>query len=114
VAVKNGWDVALWLDVLTLPGTPASNQFYRELEEWIHRRFTGAAGRVMPEWSKGWAYTAEQGPWTNGPALEAIRQGYTTGRDQTNDWAYEVATLKKFDRHNLFSNPLLERLFVAP
>ena len=50
----------------------------------------------------------------NGSALEAIRQGYTTGRDQTNDWAYEVATLKKFDRHNLFSNPLLERLFVAP
>ena len=28
VARHNQWDVALWLDVLTLPGTSAADEFY--------------------------------------------------------------------------------------
>ena len=32
---QNGWDVALWFDVLTIPGTPHANEFYRDLEQWI-------------------------------------------------------------------------------
>jgi hypothetical protein len=65
VAVQNGWDVALWLDVLTIPGTASSNQFYVDLETWILARFSGTSAQVLPEWSKGWAYTADQGPWTS-------------------------------------------------
>src|SRR5215471_13006192 len=54
-AKQNGWDVALWLDVLTLPGTPAADDFYQELEAWIATTFSGTRGRAIPEWSKGWA-----------------------------------------------------------
>ena len=110
VAKQNNWDVALWLDVLTLPGTPYSNEFYQELEEWIQKRFSGTAGRPMPEWSKGWAYTSE-GAWTNTAVMESIREMFTTGRSNDNNWNYEVATLAKYDKANLFTNPLLTTLF---
>jgi hypothetical protein len=110
VATQNGWDVALWLDVLTLPGTPGANQFYQDLEEWLLQRFTGSAGRVLPEWSKGWAYTAAGG-WTNQPFINHVRQSFTTGRGPTDTWDWQVATLQKYDRSNLFSNPFLDALF---
>jgi hypothetical protein len=44
----NGWDVAVWFDVLTIPGTEGSNEFDREIQQWIVSRFSGAAGRSCP------------------------------------------------------------------
>jgi hypothetical protein len=111
-AKNNNWDVAVWFDVLTVPGTPHSNDFYQELEEWVQSRFNGAAGRPMPEWSKGWAYTTN-GPWTNSAYLESIRQMLTTCRGDSDNWNYEVATLAKYDKFNLFTDELLGALFVA-
>jgi hypothetical protein len=108
---KNGWDVALWIDVLTIPGTPNANEFYRELEQWVIGRFSGTAGRTMPEWSKGWAYTKENGPWTDPGILEHVRQTLTAGRDPGDNWAYVLTTLAKYDKSHLFSSPLLDRLF---
>ena len=108
---ENGWDVALWLDVLTLPGTPYSNQFFTDLEEWIEQNFSGSYAKAMPEWSKGWAYT-DQGPWTNQQYMQTIRQMFTTGRSDQDDWNWEVATLQKYDQANLFSNALLDQLFL--
>jgi len=97
-----------------MPGTPGSNQFFREIEDWLLQRFSGNAGRVLPEWSKGWAYTDNGGPWTNQQFIENIRQSFTTNRDSNNNWKFEVETLKKYDRYNLFSNPLLDMLFTTP
>jgi FAD/FMN-containing dehydrogenase len=115
-AQQNGWDVAVWFDVLTVQpaGDPQqANRFYAELEEWIGQHF-GTGYRVNPEWSKGWAYTAATGPWTNSAYLEKIRENFTTGRTAANNWAYEVATLAKYDASSLFWNPFLETLFVNP
>ncbi len=111
-AENNNWDVALWFDVLTVPGTPSSEDFYQELEEWIQNRFGGAAGRPMPEWSKGWAYTSSGGAWTNSAYMESIRQMFTTGRTADDNWNYEVATLARYDKSNLFTNELLGTLFT--
>ena len=111
LAVQNGWDVALWLDVLTIPGTPFCNEFYVDLETWILKRFSGTAARTLPEWSKGWAYTADKGPWTNTQFFDHIRKTFTDGRDAQSNWAFEVTTLQKYDRSNLFSSPLLDQLF---
>jgi hypothetical protein len=102
---QNGWDVAVWFDVLTIPKTPDANAFYRELEQWLISRFSGTAGRTMPEWSKGWAYTAENGPWTDPDFLKHVRQ--TLG----DNWAYALTTLAKYDKSHLFSSPLLDQLF---
>jgi hypothetical protein len=107
----NGWDVAAWFDVLTIPGTASANNFYAELEQWLLTRFSGSAGRVMPEWSKGWAYTAASGPWTDPGFLDHVRNTLTAGRDSTHDWDYEVATLKNYDAFGIFFSPFLQQLF---
>jgi hypothetical protein len=112
VAKANNWDVALWLDVLTIPGTPNANDFFADLETWLLGRFTGAAGRVFPEWSKGWAYTSA-GPWTNATFMQHIRSVFTDGRASNQTWNWEVATLKSYDKSNLFGNALLDQLFVT-
>ena len=51
------WDVAVWFDILTMPGTPTSDQFYQDIEQWMFTNYTGSYAAVRPEWSKGWAYT---------------------------------------------------------
>jgi len=113
VAKQNGWDVALWLDVLTLPGTPGANDFYQELEAWITQTFSGTRARAIPEWSKGWAYTSG-GAWQSQPFLEHVRDLFTTGRSADHTWEYEAATLRKYDGHGLFTNPFLDQLFGKP
>ncbi len=112
VARANGFDCAVWFDVLTLPGTPFANEFYAELESWFAKRFVAPAARLLPEWSKGWAYTESSGGWTDPAFLAGIRAAFTDGRTATDDWNAVVATLQKFDRSNLFSNGLLDTLFV--
>jgi hypothetical protein len=107
---QNGWDVALWFDVLTIPKTAHAHEFYWELEQWVVGRFSGTAGRTMPEWSKGWAYTKEDGPWTDAGFLEHVRQTLTAGRDPGDNWAYVLATLAKYDNSHLFSSMLLDQL----
>jgi len=111
-AIANGWDVALWFDVLTLPGTPAADEFYSEMEDWVLQTYSGAYARAFPEWSKGWAYT-NQGAWQNQSVLQFIRQSFTTGRSNGDNWQYEVDALQKYDGHHLFSNAFLDQLFVA-
>jgi hypothetical protein len=111
-AKENNWDVALWLDVLTIPGTPDSNDFFTDLEEWLLDRFQGSAGRVLPEWSKGWAYTSA-GPWTNQTFMEHVRSAFKDGGSSVETWNRQVSTLKSYDQANLFGNPLLDRLFIT-
>jgi hypothetical protein len=108
---RNRWDVALWFDVLTIPGTPYANEFYRDLEQWIVGRFSGAAGRTMPEWSKGWAYTADKGPWTDADFVRYVRNLLTVGREAEDNWEYLLTTLAKYDKSHLFSSPFLDQLF---
>jgi hypothetical protein len=108
---QNGWDVALWLDVLTLPGTAAADDFYQELEAWVTQTFSGTRARAFPEWSKGWAYTSA-GAWQNQQYLAHIRDLFTAGRASDHNWSYEVSTLRTYDAHNLFTNPFLDGMFV--
>jgi hypothetical protein len=108
--IENNWDVALWLDVLTIPGTQYSNEFFQELEEWFLQRFTSPKAKVVPEWSKGWAYTAA-GPWTNTSFMDTVKKGFTTARDKDDNWDWEAATLAKYDSHNIYQSKLTETLF---
>jgi hypothetical protein len=74
------WDVAIWLDLLTFPGTPSHQQFYREFEAWALRNYSGAYATVRPEWSKGWAYSGEAA-WADPSVLaKTIPAAYRTGR----------------------------------
>lgn len=99
------WDVAIWLDILTMPGTPDSNQFYQEMEEWIFEHFSGDYAHTRIEWSKGWGYT-RAGAWTSEDVINRLLP-----ESLSTSWQDAVTTLNSYDPHNLFYSPLIEKVF---
>jgi hypothetical protein len=107
------WDVACWFDVLTIipEGDPQrAYEFYEEFESWVYAHFADGF-RVLPEWSKGWAYTADGGAWTNEAIIDAARRTFTDGRPADDTWSWEEQTLGRYDSGELFLDSFLERLF---
>ncbi|MGW0661723.1 cholesterol oxidase substrate-binding domain-containing protein [Streptodolium elevatio] len=106
------WDVAVWLDILTTPGTPYSGQFYRETEQWVLANYSGSYPQVRVEWSKGWGYSgtaAWSDPTTVGTTVpDSFRSGLPAG----NNWDTGVAALDAYDPHRVFTNPFLDTLLT--
>ncbi|MFG3294337.1 cholesterol oxidase substrate-binding domain-containing protein [Streptomyces sp. NPDC048179] len=103
VRPRDGADTAVWLDVLTLPGTPYAEAFLRELERFLFERFEGT--RV--EWSKGWAYT-ESGVWSDEEVL-GVRIPDSFGGAV---WDGAVGVLDRLDPHGVFGNGFLDGVLV--
>ena len=107
-----GWckahDVAVWLDLLTLPGTPDSGAFYAELETWLFNRYSDENASCRVEWSKGWGYTSE-GPWRN-PEVVDERVPASLGVD----FDAAVGRLRDLDPHQVFMSDFLEQLMDRP
>lgn len=102
-------DTAIWLDLLTLPGMPASNELYEELETWLFNRYPAAQLRV--EWSKGWGYTKAHGPWSN---VDVIKRKIPEGlANASRDFASTVRVMRSYDPKNIYSNSLLDRMLVG-
>jgi len=116
--VQNQWDVALWVDVLTLPGQPNSpnppyiDEFYVDLETWLLDHFIAPKARVVPEWSKGWGYSNPGGAWTSKTFFDHIHKVFSSGRSADDDWAWEQKVLEKYDAKQLFHSSLTEKLFT--
>jgi hypothetical protein len=104
-----GWDVAVWIDMLTIPGTPASNSFYETMEQWVLSHYTGSYATVRPEWSKGWAFSSS-GAWTNITTLTStIPSAFNAGQAQDN-FQVASAAFDTSDPHRVFSNTFLDTL----
>ena len=104
------WDVAVWLDILSFPGTPAADRAYRDIERWAFATYRPPFATVRPEWSKGWAYTA-RGAWTNRTMLaRTVPAAFRVGREPQATWDAAVATLERLDPHRVFTSPLLRSL----
>ncbi|WP_246757942.1 cholesterol oxidase substrate-binding domain-containing protein [Erwinia phyllosphaerae] len=101
------WDVAIWLDVLTMPGTPDANKFMKELEAWLFEHYTGDYA-VRVEWSKGWGYS-ETSAWGNDDFIKTNIPASLP--DDEYGWRYALKTLSKYDPHHLFSSPLIKKIF---
>ena len=102
------WDVAVWFDILTMPGTPYSDQFYRTIEQWMFAHFTGSYAMVRPEWSKGWGYTATAA-WADPTMLgTTIPNTLRIGQSVGDNWDSALSTLDTYDPHRVFSNPFLD------
>ncbi|MFH8801885.1 cholesterol oxidase substrate-binding domain-containing protein [Streptomyces sp. NPDC017936] len=99
------WDTAVWLDVLTLPGTPHAEAFYRELERFLLTAYDGTTARVRVEWSKGWGYT-EESAWSDDEVL-----GTVVPSSFGEAWAEAADTLERLDPPRVFRAPLHGRLF---
>jgi FAD/FMN-containing dehydrogenase len=105
------WDVAVWLDILTFPTTAYADDYYGEIERWMLRNYKPPYATVHPEWSKGWAYTARRGAWTNRSFLHRlIPHEFTVRRPRAITWRTTVNQLQAFDPHEVFTSPLLRTL----
>lgn len=104
------FDTAVWLDVLTLPGTPDALEFYAGLERFLLDEFDGTTARLRPEWSKGWAYGAD-GAWTDPSFLHtAIPAAMQDGRAQDDGWHAALAAYRALDPEGLYGNAFLDTL----
>ncbi len=102
-----GWDVAVWFDILTMPGTPLSDEFYRGIEQWMFSHYTGSYAAVRPEWSKGWAYT-QSAAWSDPTMLAStIPNAISAGQEPGDSWNAALATLDSYDPYKVFSNAFL-------
>ncbi|WP_407078222.1 cholesterol oxidase substrate-binding domain-containing protein [Streptomyces sp. NPDC001642] len=100
------WDTAVWLDVLTLPGTPHAEEFLRELEQFLLRSYDGTDALARVEWSKGWAYTEKAG-WSD----EEVLGTAIPGSFGESVWGQAAGTFDRLDPHRVFGNAFLDRLF---
>lgn len=104
------WDTCVWLDIATLPGTPAAARFYTEIETWIWATFTEPHCAVRPEWSKAWAHTAA-GAWTDKQLMtRTIPAAFRAGQADGDNWDAALATLDRLDPARVFTNPFLDTL----
>ena len=108
------WDCAVWVEILTLPGTPGAARFYADLEAWLLENYRGDYASVRVEWAKGWAYSS-QGAWTAGAVLDGhIPGSFTTGYRSGADWAGAVRGLQALDPRGLYGNAFLDAVFRTP
>jgi hypothetical protein len=104
------YDTAVWLDVLTLPGTPSSIEFYEGFEQFLVQEFNNATATLHPEWSKGWAYGTD-GAWTNTTFLHGvIPAAVQAGRASDDGWSAALAAYDALDPHGVYGNPFLDVL----
>jgi FAD/FMN-containing dehydrogenase len=99
------WDVAIWLDILSMPDTPDANKFYNEMEQWIFSHYSGDYALTRVEWSKGWGYT-DDATWENAQVINTIVPG------TYKDWNNAIEILDKYDPHHVFTSPFMRKLLV--
>ncbi|MGW1747359.1 cholesterol oxidase substrate-binding domain-containing protein [Streptomyces sp. NPDC002092] len=99
------WDTAVWLDVLTLPGTPYAEAFLRELEQFLLRTYDGEHALTRVEWSKGWAYT-DEAAWSD----EGVLGTTVPASLGEASWGQAAGILDRLDPHRVFGNGFLDRL----
>ncbi len=105
------WDCAVWLDILTLPGTPYSDEFYADMEQWIYSNYSSYAD-VRPEWSKGWGYTSS-GAWTSGPVVDTtVPNTFRAGQPLNDNWDSARAALDILDPTRVFTSAFVDRLLL--
>lgn len=105
------WDCAVWLDILTLPGTPYADDFYAEMEQWIYSNYASYAD-VRPEWSKGWGYTSA-GAWTSNDVVDTkVPNTFRTGYPVNDNWDSGRAMLDILDPARVFSSAFVDKLLL--
>ncbi|PHM36922.1 FAD-linked oxidase [Xenorhabdus mauleonii] len=108
---KPEWDTAVWLDILTIPGTRYAPEFMRRFEQWLFQEFNGTYAAARVEWSKGWAYT-KNAAWEDEDVLtQKIPASFTDGQPADSNWAATISLLNKHDPHHIFRSTFLDKLF---
>ncbi|WFR72362.1 cholesterol oxidase substrate-binding domain-containing protein [Prescottella defluvii] len=103
------WDVAIWLNVLGVPGTPGMFEFYQEMEQWMRSHYNNNAATFRPEWSKGWAFGPN--PYTDADIItNKMPATYREGVPTSDNWDTARARYNQLDPHHIYSNTFMEQL----
>lgn len=97
------WDTAIWLNVVSFPGTPGMHAFFREMELWMHGHFSGSLGTMRPEYSKGWAFTDDRSHADTEFLTRTLPSRYP-------EWESASAAFDEFDPRRIFRNPFLDKV----
>ncbi len=97
------WDTAIWLNVVSFPGTPGMHAFFREMELWMHGHYSGSLGIMRPEYSKGWAFTEDQSHADSEFLTRTLPSRYP-------EWESTSAQFDAYDPHRIFRNPFLDKV----
>lgn len=97
------WDTAIWMNVVSIPGTPGMYAFFREMEQWMHQHYSGSRWTIRPEYSKGWAFTDDRSHADVHFLTDTLPSRY-------NEWDTASETLDAYDPHRIFRNPFLDRV----
>ncbi|OUS25467.1 hypothetical protein A9Q99_21315 [Gammaproteobacteria bacterium 45_16_T64] len=107
-------DTIIWFAINNNVDQPAATEFNTRLEQWFYSNYA-SYGLVRPEWTKGYAYTADGefgGAWTNNEMLtETYPQTWGNGYPADNNWSSATAQFWAMDPHGIFSNKHLDKLF---
>lgn len=103
------YDVVIWFDILSVPGTPKLNEAMNKLEAFVLSEYNGTYASVRPEWSKGWAYT-DNGAWANDWFYGKFVPSTFPDSTGTNGWNWAVQILDKYDPHRIFTNSFIDSL----
>jgi len=104
------WDTAIWMNVVSLPGTAGLPAFLAEMEQWMVANYSGDYAGFRSEWSKGWAFDDEGGYRNSGFLDGTIPAMYRTGLGGGEGWDAARAAFDRHDPHRVFSNGFLDRL----
>ncbi len=109
-------DVIIWFAINNNVDQPQAAQFNSLLEAWFLSNYQ-SYGIVRPEWTKGYAYTADGqygGAWTNDTILtETFPATWRDGYLSNDNWDAAVAAFNSYDPHRVFTNSFLDKLFPA-
>lgn len=104
------WDTAIWLNVVSIPGTAGMPAFFREMEQWMAAHYSGDYATFRSEWSKGWAFDDQGGYRDPGFLDETVPAMYRTGLSPDEGWDAALAAFDRHDPHKVFGNRFLDRL----
>jgi FAD/FMN-containing dehydrogenase len=104
------WDTAVWMNPLSLPGTPGLFAFHREVERWMTATYTGSHATFRPEWAKGWAFTTDAAYADDSVITESLPEMYRAGVPTTDNWDSAREVLNTLDPARIFTNSLIDRL----
>lgn len=101
------YDTVIWLDILSIPGSPSLNEAMHKLELFVLSEYNGIYASVRPEWSKGWAYTDENA-WENEQFYRNFIPSTFRNTTASDGWDWAVQTLNKYDPNRIFTNSFID------
>ncbi|RVW08642.1 FAD-binding protein [Prescottella agglutinans] len=104
------WDTCIWMNVVTLPGTPGAAEYFREMERWMAQNYSGDYATFRSEWAKGWAFTDQGGHRDQEWLTQTLPAAYTTGIPASGNFAAARTSLNAHDPHRVFANSFHDRL----